>query len=264
MTSGPKPESFRLARVAALIGPYGAGKSEIAIGLAMWAAQHLAATGRRRVVLADLDVLKPYFRAREMAAGLEKAGVGLIAPMGALANSDLPILTPQLRATIPDERTQMMLDVGGDPVGARALGSVSDVVGAAEHDLLLVLNRYRPFMDTVEQVVEQALMISDAAHLALTGIVSNTHVMEETTGEDVRWGLDLAREVSRRLGLPLRLLGVPEHLAGAFLQQADLPPMVVVRRHMRPDFLGGVVLTNVTQPEPTRPSDGSAAVRSDA
>jgi hypothetical protein len=177
-----------------------------------------------------------------------REGVELIAPRGVLASADLPILTPELRGSVVRKDVQLLLDVGGDPVGARALGSISDVVGATEYDLLLVLNRYRPFMDTVESVIEQARRIAAAANLAITGIISNTNLLEQTSAEDVRWGLELSRAVAAALGTEVRLLAVSEHLADEFAEQPGLPPLAVVRRRMLPQFLGGVVLASGQPP----------------
>ena len=242
--------TFELRRVTALIGPHGSGKTELAIGLALWAAQQILLNRGPvdQVALADLDVIKPYFRSREVADGLRAKGVGLVAPMGALAGADLPILTPELRGTVSRPDVQLLLDVGGDPVGARALGSISDVVGAAEYDLLLVLNRYRPFMDSLESVVEQARLIEAATQLALSGVVSNTHLLEETTAEDVFFGLELAREVARALGVPVRLCAIPEHLTAELGGRPELQPVVAIRRRMMPHFLGGVVFARPTSP----------------
>ncbi|HCF62376.1 MAG TPA: hypothetical protein DFS52_30840, partial [Myxococcales bacterium] len=133
--------AFQMRRVTALIGPYGSGKTELAIGLALSAAQRKTSAWKK-VVLGDIDVLKPYFRSREAGDHLKHQGIELLAPAGALASADLPILTPELRGNVARPDVQMVLDVGGDPVGARALGSISDVVGASDYDLLLVLNRY--------------------------------------------------------------------------------------------------------------------------
>ncbi|MGI5865037.1 MAG: hypothetical protein ACOX6T_23700 [Myxococcales bacterium] len=255
MAAATPQMAFQMRRVTALIGPYGSGKTELAIGLALGAAQRKASPWKK-VVLGDIDVLKPYFRSREAGDHLEHQGIELLAPAGALASADLPILTPELRGNVARRDVQMVLDVGGDPVGARALGSISDVVGASEYDLLLVLNRYRPFMDTVEHVVEQAEKIAFASRLKVTGIVSNTNMLEHTTAEDVLWGLELSREVAARLGTEVRLLAVSEHLAEEFAERPGLPPVVVVRRRMMPQFLGGVVLAS-GQPPLTRNTDRS-------
>ena len=250
---------FLLQRVTALAGPFGSGKTELAIGLATLAARQAREESRWTggTVLGDLDVIKPYFRSREARESLGQAGVRLIAPSAALASADLPIVVPELRGFVARADTQVILDVGGDSVGARALGSLSDVAREADCDLLLVLNRYRPFMGSLEEVLAQARGIAAAARLDITGVVSNTNLVEETTRQDIEWGLELARAVALALGAPLRLLALPEHLASAFEALPDLPPAVVVRRRMLPVFLGGVVLAAPAPPS-TRPSRGAA------
>lgn len=263
----PLPPPLALRRVTALIGPYGSGKSELALVLASLAAQALAAASPedrryRQVQLADLDVLKPYFRSREAGLAMQAQGVGVLAPPAALAASDLPILTAEMRAAIADPTTRLILDVGGDPTGAKALGSLADVMAAAPHDLLLVLNRNRPFMDSVERVAETARRIGAASNLALTGLVSNSHFLDHTTLDDVLGGLEFARRVAAALGIDVVLLGVSEELAPQLAERRDLPPLLVVRRHLQPAFLGGVVLGQgpLHLPRATDPSHPAAAL----
>lgn len=239
--------AFETRRVTALIGPFGSGKSELALGLALHRAAALAASRaegapRSPVVVVDLDVLKPYFRSREVGDRMDADGVALIAPRGGLATADLPIISPEMRGAVQREDAHVILDVGGDPVGARALGSMSDVVGETPYDLLLVLNRHRPFMDTVEGVIEHAHRIVAASCLRLTGVISNTHMLDETSLDDVRFGLELARPVAAALDVPVRLLSVPARLVAEASALAPDLPIVGIRRHMLPEFLGGVVL----------------------
>jgi hypothetical protein len=243
----PPTPPLVLKRVTALIGPYGSGKSELALLLAEQAAQELAAQPpqeRRyqRVQLADLDVLKPYFRSREAGLAMLAQGVGILAPPAALAASDLPILTAEMRAAIGEPMTRLIMDVGGDPTGAKALGSMSDAMSAAPHDLLLVLNRNRPFMNSVERVAETARRIGAAANLALTGLVSNTHYLDHTNLADIRGGIAFSQRVAEQLRIPLVLVGVSEALLPQMHGLTGLPPLVVVRRHLQPAFMGGVVL----------------------
>lgn len=250
-----------MRRVTGLIGPFGSGKSELALGLSLHLAAQLAAARRLAlptqpasgletpagapvspVVVVDLDVLKPYFRSREVGDRMSAEGVALLAPRADLANTDLPIISPEMRGAVSRPDAHVVLDVGGDPVGARALGSMSDVVGGADYDLLLVLNRYRPFMDAAEMVVAHARQIVAASRLSLTGVISNTHLLDETQVDDVGWGLELARAVAAELGVPVRLLAVPAHLVTEARALAPDLPAVAIRRRMLPEFLGGVVL----------------------
>ena len=84
-------------RVTVLVGHFGSGKTEIALNGAL----DLAAAGLR-VTLADLDVVKPYFRSRSARAILSDAGIELVAPTGANVHADLPIIVPQIRSHLRD------------------------------------------------------------------------------------------------------------------------------------------------------------------
>lgn len=126
-------------RVTVFVGHFGSGKTEIALNGAL----DLAAAGER-VVVADLDVVKPYFRSRSARAILSDAGIELLAPTGANIHSDLPIIVPQIRSRLRDSNRRLIMDVGGDDIGARVLGSLADVVPLDDTDCLLVLNFRRP------------------------------------------------------------------------------------------------------------------------
>ena len=60
-------------RVSILTGHYGTGKTEVSVNLAL----ALAAEGEQ-VMLADLDIVNPYFRSRGRRPLLRKAGVRVV------------------------------------------------------------------------------------------------------------------------------------------------------------------------------------------
>ena len=97
----------------------------------------LAAAGMR-ITLADLDVVKPYFRSRSARAILSDAGIELLAPTGANVHADLPIIVPQIRSALREPGRRVIVDVGGDSTGARVLGSVADVMPVDETESGLV------------------------------------------------------------------------------------------------------------------------------
>jgi hypothetical protein len=71
------------------------------------------------------------------------------------------------------------------------------------------------------------------ARVRATGLVSNTHMMDETTTGTVREGVELALETARRLGLPLVAAAVQDTIA----INGDLPcPLFVLHRIVTPPF----------------------------
>ena len=218
-------------RVTVYVGHFGSGKTEIALNRAL----DLAAAGVP-VTLADLDVVKPYFRTRSAKAILEDAGIELLAPQGANIHADLPIIVPQIRSHLRDARRELIMDVGGDDVGARVLGSLSDVVPIEDTDCLLVLNFRRPSTPDPESAAAMVREIEAVGRVPVTGLISNTHLMEETTVEVVLEGHGLALETARLVDLPLLAVMVQEDLAPE-LEGLDLGcPVVAMRRIVLPPF----------------------------
>ena len=185
-------------RVTFLVGHFGSGKTEIALNGAL----ALAVAGKKASVV-DLDVVKPYFRSRSAVDILAEAGVELIAPLGEYFSSDLPIVIPAVRGKLEHADGAVIFDVGGDDVGVRAVGSIRGSVPLADTDVFLVVNFRRPFTPDPPAAVQMAKEIQAAGRLPFTGVISNTHLMGETTPELVREGAELARETADLLGLPL-------------------------------------------------------------
>ncbi len=218
-------------RVIIFVGHFGSGKTEIALNGAL----ELAAAGSR-VTLADLDVVKPYFRSRSARAILSDAGVDLLAPTGANVHADLPIIVPQIRSCLRDEHSRLILDVGGDDLGARVLGSLSDVIPFDDTDCLLVLNFRRPSTPDPQRAVAMVREIEAVGRVPVSGLISNTHLMDETTPEVVLDGYRQALETARLAEVPLVAITVEEGLA-AVLEGGDLEcPVVPLRRIVKPPF----------------------------
>lgn len=220
-----------LSRVTILVGHFGSGKTEIAIN----GAQTLARSGRR-VVLVDLDVVKPYFRSRSARAVLAAQGIEVVAPQGENIFADLPIIVPSIRTAVRDVARTVVVDAGGDPTGARALGSLADAIPEEGVETLAVVNFRRPFTTTALDAAEMVRAIEAAARRRVTGLVSNTHLLGETTADVVLHGFALARQAGQVLGLPVRSVVVDEALR-LELSGADLgTELLVLKRVVRPPF----------------------------
>ncbi len=218
-------------RVTIFVGHFGSGKTEIALNGALG-----LATAGDRVTLADLDVVKPYFRSRAAREILEEAGICLLAPSGENTHSDLPIIVPQIRSALQDPSVRLVMDVGGDDTGARVLGSLSDVVPRTGTDSLVVLNFRRPSTPNTAAAVTMVRRIETAAKIEVTGLVSNTHLMRETTPGIVLEGHRLAVEVGRELGIPVVSVAASREVADD-LRGHDLGcPIFVLDRVVLPPF----------------------------
>ena len=185
-------------RLTIVTGHYGTGKTEFSVNLAL----ALAEEGER-VSLADLDIVNPYFRSRECRPLLEAAGVRLISTSQACSDADVPALPAELHAVLEDRSVRGVLDVGGDPSGARVLARYRPRILKEDYQLLCIVNAARPEVRTAERSAEYLRAIEAVAGLRCTGLVNNTHLCGETAPEDIREGAALAEEVSQITGIPV-------------------------------------------------------------
>ncbi len=221
------------APIVGFVGNYGSGKTEVAVNYTIQVARAGAA-----VAIADLDIVNPYFRCREATEQMEAFGIRVVVPRGEHHATDLPILLPEIRGLLSQPDQISVLDVGGDEVGAKALSHLApDFPEPGTYLLLQVINRSRPFTDTVEGCLRMRSMIESSSRLQITGLVSNTHLIEETTPDTVREGYDFAREVADRSGLPLELVVVPGWLLDDIDIHAFDAPALVIDRLMLPPWV---------------------------
>ena len=213
------------ARLIAVTGHYGSGKTELAVNLAIQS----AAAGLP-AALADLDIVNPYFRSLERRQVLEERGICLIAPPPACVGADIPVLPPQLWGLLRDPAQAGILDVGGDPAGARVLSALGRAVPAGELEVLLVLNASRPQTGSVAGALACIRGIEAAAGLPIGGLVNNTHLCGLTRPADVAAGAALARAVSEQTGIPLRFHAVARALIPALSLEEPVFPMDLCMR----------------------------------
>lgn len=185
-------------RICVITGHYGTGKTEFAVNLAL----ALAGEGLP-VMMADLDIVNPYFRSRERKELLEKAGIRLICSSQACSDADVPALPAELLTIFENRQVRGVLDIGGDPVGARVLARFEPNIKAEDYELLYVLNANRPEVRSPEAALRCLRGIEATTGLTCGGIVNNTHLCGETTAADIRKGAALAAKLSRETGIPV-------------------------------------------------------------
>ena len=186
-------------RVTLFAGHYGSGKTNIAVNYAL----KLAGEGKD-VVIADLDIVNPYFRTKDSAAVLEKAGVKLISPQFANTNVDLPALPAEAYRLVQDKSIYGIMDIGGDDRGAYALGRyVPTLKEENNYRMVFVANAYRPLTRTPEEALEVMREIEEACGLRFTDIINNSNLASETTPETVLSSFEYMKKLSELSGLPI-------------------------------------------------------------
>ena len=185
-------------RVSIITGHYGTGKTEFDVNLAL----QLAGLNHQ-VMVADLDIVNPYFRSRERRDLLQEAGIRLISSSQACSDADVPALPAELLTILENRDITGVLDIGGDPVGARVLARFNDKIVPEDYQLIYVLNANRPEVRTPEAAIAYLRGIEATTSLTCTGIVNNTHLCGETTAEEIRKGARLAETVSQETGIPV-------------------------------------------------------------
>ncbi len=232
MTS-PSSLPLPVAPIVGFVGNYGSGKTEVAVNYAL----QLADTGRT-LAIADLDLVNPYFRCREALTPMEERGIRVVVPRGANFHGELPIILPEVRGLLSGSHQTAILDVGGDDVGARALSHLApDFPKPGAYELWQVINRKRPFTDTVAGCLKMRDQIEQSSRLTITGLVANSHLMDETTAEIIEEGYQFACDVGREAKLPVVMLVVSTELCSETNLDDVACPVLAINRQMTPPWV---------------------------
>jgi len=211
-------------RLTLLCGHYGSGKTNVAVNLAFYLKEQY-----NNVVVADLDIVNPYFRTKDSIDDFKARGIELICSQYANTNVDIPALPANMYRLTADKDITAVIDVGGDDRGAYALGRlVPEIKAENNFDMLMVINGYRPLTPDAESTIEVMREIETACGLKFTGLVNNSNIGEETTAEDIIKSIGYANEVSQASGLPIVMTSVKRELYDGLKNKIDnLLPMTL-------------------------------------
>lgn len=210
--------------VKVLIGNYGSGKSELALNFAMQA----AARGNRTELL-DLDMVNTYFRLTERGKMVEQKEIRLVSPNFACSGIETLSLPAEVSSAFVLDWDTVIFDVGGDDVGATALGRYHRDFMALEPgalEVLNVVNIRRPLASTVEKIHRLQEGMQTHARLQITGMINNTNLSTMTSADDLWDGYELLRQVVELTGIPVAYTTGKKDILDAFLARDPDPKYV--------------------------------------
>ena len=200
-----------MKRVILFAGHYGSGKTNIAVNYAV----DMAKKGVDTAFL-DIDIVNPYYRAKDSEELLIENGIEFISSEYANSNVDVPALPNEMYAVLDRPEKSYVLDVGGDDRGALALGRLTPgILEEDNYDMFFVYNASRPLTSDLAGALEVAGEIYAACRLPFTGIVNNTNIGRETTAETVIDAYEKAKALADAMSLPIVMTTVRADLMPA-------------------------------------------------
>ncbi len=193
-------EVNKKVRLYVFVGAYGSGKSEVSVHFAHMLKQQ---DPKANVMIADLDIVNPYYRSADAKEALEAEGIRVIVPEYANTNVDVPALSGEVYSAFDQDDAVAVFDIGGEDLGARVLGAMLSRFKNIEYRVYMVVNAFRPFTSDPEGIKQMCAELSEAARLPISGFINNSNLLEETTEEELIEGEKVILSASELTGIPI-------------------------------------------------------------
>lgn len=221
-------QKYDWPKAVAVTGALGCGKTEWVLNLAL-----AFKTICEKVTIADVDIINPYFCIRQVSQTLESQGYKILMAPDKARWSDMPLVTAQVDWALSEPESQLLLDIGGDAIGARALKQYEIRMKKSGYLLIMVVNAFRPQTSDVNSIEAMIRKMEDICDLQVGALISNSHLMTETKPEDIYNGLHLVRQTGNKLGLPVLYSGASPSLFEDLSQTwTETVPLWPVSRYM--------------------------------
>lgn len=137
----------------------------------------------------DVDQTKPLFRSRDVKEKLQEENVTFHYEEQFF---DAPTIVGGVREHLMDENVIVVIDVGGDHLGARLIGGFAPLLNREFTQNFFVINSYRPWSKDLVAIDGTMARVLGMAHIELANvsIMSNPNVGLTTTAEEAIRGND--------------------------------------------------------------------------
>lgn len=172
-----------MSTIHIITGNLGSGKTEFAINFAI-----KESLSNKKVALIDIDIVNPYFCSRDYKEALTSSyNIEVISPNAQLSNAELMILTPDAISCLNSNFDSIIIDVGGDTEGIKALIQLKKLINS-NYKMYYIFNTARPQTQTHYDALAQIREFEKLCGLNVTDIISNTHYGKDTNYKDILYG----------------------------------------------------------------------------
>ena len=223
-----------MRKVEVFAGAYASGKSETALNRAL----QFAKKGEK-ITLVDLDTVEPAYTLRPLEDKLTQRGINVITQpeyegLGEAANY---VNSRQINCL--SVSGDVIIDVGYGASGLDIFDIINNIDNEDYMDIFIVINTSKFETFSKENIIEYVSFaegLEKRPWKKFSGIISNTHLGDETTKEDIIRGYQIIKSASIELGIPIRAIGVAQNLKNQFEDKYDGVDVWFYER-MMPDAL---------------------------
>ncbi|MBQ9814107.1 MAG: hypothetical protein IJM53_00275 [Lachnospiraceae bacterium] len=175
----------------------------------------------KKVVIYDLDMTKPLFRSRDVRDVFEKKGIIICCSEQFM---DAPVSNIGVKNAIKENNKYVILDVGGNENGARAIGEYKNVLMNDDTCFFYIINPYRAWSGTIEHIdgILGAVLNASRTELKRIKFIANPNYGINTDAEDVVNGCKRLKEMLDPYA-EISLCMVKKDLIGAVEEKIDIP-----------------------------------------
>ena len=125
---------------------------------------------------------------------------------------DIPNLPAGVAEILLEPGMISVLDVGGNPAGARMAGQFMDYFKSPASSVFYLINCYRPFAQGVQGIKDTLMGILEASGSGKPHIIANPNYGAGTTVNDVSSGMERTIDLLQETGLEAETLAIREDL----------------------------------------------------
>lgn len=213
-------------------GAYASGKSENALNEAIRYIKE-----NKKITLVDLDTVEPAYCMRPIEAKLRSYGIDLILQSDyfGLGEAGSYVTNEQINC-LQKTDGDIIIDVGYGVTGLDTLDILNKIDEEENIEINLVVNTSKfetRDTDSILEYIEFNSGENKKPWKKITGLISNTHLGDETTYEDIIRGYNILKEVSLKTSIPIIAISADKKFEDKFQSALyENIPVNFLDRHM--------------------------------